>query len=284
MIRLWRHLIKPIVQAVDARSILEIGAEYGTSTQVLMNYLKQVDGHLHCIDPAPMFSAEEYQAEYEGRLTIYQDLSLNVIPSLPKVDVALVDGDHNWYTVFHELKAIEDLHGNDPLQQPVVFAHDIGFPYGRRDLYYDPATIPEEFLQPYAQKGIKPKNATLVDDGGLNVSLHNAVEEGGPRNGVLTGLEDYLAQSALDYRFINLPLYYGLGILVTEQRIAENPTLATELATLEAMLTGEPLIQLTEHLRVVEGIVLQTLQRKLDASEARVQALEEALAQREDAG
>ena len=30
---------------------------------------------------------------------MYKELSLNVLPLLKDYDVALIDGDHNWYTV-----------------------------------------------------------------------------------------------------------------------------------------------------------------------------------------
>lgn len=278
MIRLWRHLIKPVLLAADARTVLEIGAEFGTSTKVLLNYVREVGGHLHCVDPAPEFDAQALQRENAGHVSFHRDLSLNVISELPPFDAAMVDGDHNWYTVFNELQLIEAVHGHDALQQPVVFVHDIGWPYGRRDLYYDPATIPEEYRHPYKRKGMLPNKAELQASGGMNLELCNAVGEGGPRNGVLTAVEDYLAGSALDFRFLNLPLYYGLGILVTEQRLTENTQLAAEIGRLEELLRGEDLIRLAEHLRLVEGVVLQTLNRQLQASRARVEELEEALA------
>ena len=42
---------------------------------------------------------------------------------------------------------------------PVCFLHDVGWPYGRRDLYYAPERIPEEFRQPWAQKGLRLRPA-----------------------------------------------------------------------------------------------------------------------------
>jgi predicted O-methyltransferase YrrM len=142
MIALWDKLIQPLVEAIGGTRILEIGAEYGVSTQALLNYVRKVGGHLHCIDPVPGFDVAEYVAQHGGLLSFYEDTSLNAIPVIPEVDVALVDGDHNWYTVYHELKAIEARHGHDPDKLPLILVHDIGWPYGRRDLYYDPATIP----------------------------------------------------------------------------------------------------------------------------------------------
>ena len=200
MIRLWRKIIRPIITAAEAKNILEIGAEYGTSTKVLLNYVREVDGHLHCIDPVPGFDAQAFQAENKEVLSFYADLSLNVLQDIPPVDVAMVDGDHNWYTVYNELKAIEATHGHDPMRQPLVFAHDIGWPYGRRDLYYDPSTVPAEFVNEYAQQGILPNKDELVEGRGMNLELCNAVKLGGPRNGVFTAIEDFI-EKTMSWKF-----------------------------------------------------------------------------------
>ena len=274
MIKLWGKILKPIVIAADCKNILEIGAEYGTSTKVLLNYVKQVHGHLHCIDPVPGFDATKFQEDNKEVLSFYEDLSLNVLSDIRDIDLAMVDGDHNWYTVYNELKMIEQAHGHDPMRQPLVFAHDIGWPYGRRDLYYDPSTIPEEFRQEYERMGLLPNKEELIADGGMNVELCNAVRLGGERNGVLTGVEDYIKESELQFRFLKLPLYYGLGILITEQRLASNPALQQKIDKLEHALHGERLIELAEHLRVTDNIILQVLNRRLLASEKRVAELE----------
>ncbi len=62
-----------------------------------------------------------------------------------------LDGDHNWYTVFHELRLIEEHCQRNERLFPLVLLHDLGWPYGRRDLYYNPETIPAEYRQPYAR-------------------------------------------------------------------------------------------------------------------------------------
>ena len=281
MIALWGPVIRPIVEAIDGRRILEIGAEHGLSTKALLNFVRSVDGHLHCIDPSPEFDESSLLKDNPDHLSFYKDLSLNVIPQLPEVDVALVDGDHNWYTVFNELRLIEQQHGSDPERMPLVFLHDIGWPYARRDLYYNPATIPEQFRQPYAQRGIGRRKAELLDSGGLNCTLNNALVEGGPRNGVLTGIEDFLQASELDYLFINLPLYFGLGIMVVAERVATNPTLKREMDDLQACMAGRSLIELNERFRLNTLLNHQQLERELLSAQQKIADLESALEARE---
>ena len=270
----------PIIEAADAKVFLEIGAEFGTSTNALLNHVIEQGGHLHCIDPYPAFDADALQRRHAANLTFYRDLSLNVLEGLPRFDVALVDGDHNWYTVYHELKAIEKLHGNDPLQQPLIFAHDIGWPYGRRDLYYAPETIPAEYRQPYARQGMLPNKPGLVAEGGMNRELCNALQEGGARNGVLTGVEDYIADSTLAFHFVKLPLFYGLGILVTKERLQSSERLQDAFAAIALDPGAEELLRLNEHLRCVDGIYLQAVSRQLQSAQERIAELEKQLAGR----
>jgi hypothetical protein len=185
-----------------------------------------------------------------------------------------LDGDHNWYTVYHELRKIEELHEHDAERFPVLFLHDTDWPYGRRDLYYNPETIPAEFRQPYERAGIFPNRSELVPGKGMNVELCNARQSGGPRNGVMTGVEDFLAQSRLEFLKIDLPLYYGLTILVSAARLVREPALAKSLAGLESQEGLRKLVAIGERLRCVENVVLQTLSRRLNSVESRLAAFE----------
>ena len=274
MIKLWRSIMLPMCEAVQAKTILEIGAEYGTSTHALLRYVSKHDGHLHCIDPYPSFEAEAFAAENAAHISYYRKLSLECITDIPPVDVAMVDGDHNWYTVYNELKQLESVHGADPVKQPLIFLHDLGWPYGRRDLYYNPETIPDAFRQPYARQGMLPKKSALVEGGGMNCDLCNATHEGGPRNGVLTGVEDYLEESELEWCFMQLPLYYGLGVMVTRARLAESPLLQAQLDRFELSEGAEQLVRQAEHLRCTDGIMMQAINRKLLDAQARIEQLE----------
>ena len=93
------------------------------------------------------------------------------IRSNKPADVVLLDGDHNWYTVDHELRQIEQSARACALPLPVVACHDVGWPYGRRDLYYDPATVPEGYRQPYRKGGLLPGVIEPQPGKGLNASL-----------------------------------------------------------------------------------------------------------------
>jgi hypothetical protein len=133
-------------------------------------------------------------------------------------DCFLIDGDHNWYTVFNEL----DLIRQRSLLRPggMIFFHDVEWPYGRRDLYYQPQTIPAQYRNDFDRKGVQRGQTALVDSGGGNAHLCNAIREGGPRNGVLTAIEDFLAEYPSEYQFCRIRAQHGLGIL---QSRSSNP-------------------------------------------------------------
>lgn len=258
MIRLWGRLIRPIVDLVHVDNMLEVGAESGKSTKILANYMNSRHGTLHCIDPYPEFELEKFKSEYPD-VVFHHDLSLNVLPRIQPFDVGLLDGDHNWYTVYNELKEIEKRHRECDAPFPLLFLHDTHWPYGRRDMYYNPDNIPAEYRQPYAKKGIQLKQPELLDDKGYNKHLNNAEQLGGERNGVMTGIEDYVRETSLSLKQLNFPIFHGLTILVSHDRLESNTGLneaISHLTTTEGMME---LLALCEHIRCADGVVLQSM-------------------------
>jgi len=208
MHHLAEFVLKPYIRRFQCRRILEIGAQYGENTQELVQ-LASV--HLTVIDPCLDADLCARHA-HSDRVTMIPGLSLDVLPTLSQpFDCILIDGDHNWYTVYNELQTIRErdllVHGG------TIFLHDTWWPYGRRDGYYAPERIPAEFRQPYARKGIVRGQSELSDTQGVNVDFANATHEGGPRNGVLPAVEDFLRDHGHKYQFFNLKLQYGLGVL-----------------------------------------------------------------------
>jgi hypothetical protein len=208
-----RHYIAPLARMSHWKSVCEIGARTGTSTDYFLDL--PLESHT-VVDPC---FDEDLQAKYAGdaRVHVVKSNSLDAlapnggIGSDSKFDCILIDGDHNWYTVFNELRLIHER----ALLRPggYIFLHDVDWPYGRRDLYYQPDTIPAEFRHSFTQKGIVRGQSTLADAGGFNSNYMNALEEGGPKNGVLTAIEDFLAQHPHEYRFFGIRYQWGLGVL-----------------------------------------------------------------------
>src|SRR5208283_2755827 len=143
---------------------------------------------------------------------------------------------------------------------PLIIFHDIGWPYGRRDLYYDPATIPPAFLQPYDCKGLQPGCDGLRESGGINYNICHARQAGGPRNGVLTAIEDFHKEAAETLDWIVIPGFNGLGILFPRQLCQDNRDLADFLRSLELP------VALREHFVRVEDARVRL---QFDLSEAR---------------
>ena len=214
------------------------------------------DTELHVIDPVPEFDPSEHEQQFPGRYIFHRDLSRDVLDTLPAVDVALIDGDHNWYTVDLELRMLAEAARKAGAPLPVLVLHDVLWPYGRRDLYYDPTNIPDEFRQPYEQRGMRPGAPNLLPRGGVNVMHYNAVTEGGPRNGVMTALDDFLAAFDRPVRTLVLPVYFGLAIVVEQARIDREPEIGRVLDMLESEQGKDALLQLAEATRL-QAILFQ---------------------------
>jgi len=205
MFPLWEVAIAPVLAAGQSRRVVEIGAERGDTTTLILDLLGP-DAELHIIDPVPAFDPSEHEKAFAGRYHFHRQISHDVLPGLPPMDAALVDGDHNWFTVYHELKMLSEVSRSAGQPLPLIFVHDVGWPYGRRDLYYNPEQVPEEFRQPWARGGMRPGLATLQKQGGVNPTMCNAKVEGGPRNGVMTAVDDFIAEHDRPVRLVVIPI------------------------------------------------------------------------------
>jgi hypothetical protein len=244
MVKFWEVAVQPILEATKSNVIAEVGVARGIQTKRILQYCVENNKCLHAVDPKPQFDVDEFKKVYGDAFIFHKGYSLDVLQELPKLDAALMDGDHNWYTVYHELLLIEKPHIDDPVSFPILFFHDIAWPYGRRDLYYDPATVPEEFRQHYDKQGLYMGEKGFAQDNGLNSMFCNAIEEGGERNGVLTGIEDFIKQSKIEFELINIPYNFGLGIIIAKDRIRNEPRLQQAL---DHLTSAEGMRELLEH-------------------------------------
>lgn len=213
----FSDIILDALAVAGAKEIVEIGAEYGGMSTLLADHAAAQGGRLTSVDPAPKAAFLEWVAENPHVRHIAKP-SLAMFDDVADVDAWLVDGDHNWFTVYHELKQIDARCQKDgkPL---LVFLHDIAWPAARRDMYYAPDQIPEEFRHPHDfDGGVFPDFQGLVPNRGFRGmgQFALALHEGGPRNGVLTAVEDFIEDAhgeGRSFGFCEIPAVFGLGVL-----------------------------------------------------------------------
>jgi len=253
----FSDLILEALRLADAQNIVEIGAEYGGMSALLAEHCRARGGRFTSVDPAP-------KREFLDWLAINPDIrhlartSLDAFGELEAADAWVVDGDHNWYTVYNELRQIEAI--NRRAGKPIlVFLHDVGWPCGRRDAYYAPEQIPAEHRHPHSyDAGATLDRAALVEGRGFRGmgQFAFATHTGGARNGVMTAIDDFLAEqlaAGREFGFSEIPAVFGLGVLF-DMNAAWSPPLAElvlpyhQNKLLRALETN----RLQNYLRVIE--------------------------------
>ncbi len=253
----FSDLILGTLELADARHIVEIGAEFGGTSQLLAQFMHTLEGRLTSIDPAPQPEFVAWAAQ-SPVVTHLAAPSLEVMEHISAVDAWIIDGDHNYYTVYNELQAADRVSTRDgkPL---LAFLHDVSWPTARRDMYYAPERIPPAFRHPYEYgAGAMLDRVDLVPGqgfrGGTNWAMAN--RSGGPRNGVLTAVEDFIAATAMRGRtlaFAHIPAVFGLGILF-DADAAWSPAVATLVAPFHdnRLLATMEQNRLRNYLKVIE--------------------------------
>ena len=174
---LWKHH-----KTHDKIKVLEIGVYHADNTRKLLETYPKMQ--LTSIDPAGHENISQLLEEYPTRFNYVQYYSIPFLENNEnEFDVVLIDGDHNRYTVYNELRLIFERFEKFPL----IILHDTNHPWGRQDYSYQPSTIPMGEL-------------------------------GGIRQGVLTGVEDFIHDFTDEemLRYFRLTLYQmgpGLGVL-----------------------------------------------------------------------
>jgi cephalosporin hydroxylase len=252
----WQPVLEPLLNALQPAHVVEIGCDAGRTSRHLVRWCRIHGARLDLIDPAPSCDLAELAARAPGLAHVHLGLSLKVLGDLPAPDIVLIDGDHNWFTVYNEILTLWQLAARDGRDPPVLVCHDIAWPYARRDLYYDITTIPPEGQHPARRGGLTPGNAGLSADG-LNAPLVHAEQEGGDKNGVRTAIEAALATRPDLMRVVWMPVMFGLAVIVPRARLAASSSLGAMLDSLELSRPWRTLAALTEHQRLIGAIALQ---------------------------
>jgi hypothetical protein len=209
--------IFPALDIADADAIVEIGAEHGGMSKLLVDRARRRGrGGINSIDPCPAPAFARWAATV-AELRHVPRPSVHAIEAMGGVDAWLIDGDHNWYTVHRELELVHAVCTRDA-RPMLALLHDVSWPCARRDMYYAPKDIPEAYRQPYAyEAGCVLDETELQPFAGLyGTGFAWAERAGGPRNGVLTAVEDFLSErleAGEDLGFARIPAILGLGVV-----------------------------------------------------------------------
>jgi hypothetical protein len=208
----FSEMILSCLEIAGAADVVMVGPERGSLTRKLLGHAIHWGGRLAVVDPSPSPETEKF-LRLNRCVSLHKEPSLSVLPAL-KADAVLLDGDRNYYTVLHESELIWEQTQASP-RRLLIFYHDVCWPWARRDRYSDPARIPQEFRHPHTwDLGVVPDHPGVVTGGLRGMGRWAcALEEGGPRNGVLTAIEDFVAGKEDRLSWACIPAVFGLGVL-----------------------------------------------------------------------
>src|SRR5215218_3789655 len=155
------ELLLPCLDLAGARSVVEVGAYAGDLTRLLADWAAPRGARVAAIDPAPQPELTALAAARPA-IELVQGTSLVALQAIELPDALIIDGDHNYFTVAEELRIVGDrADGGVP---PLLLFHDVCWPHGRRDDYFDVEQIPERSRHPVAGDagGIAPGEPGLV--------------------------------------------------------------------------------------------------------------------------
>ena len=142
-------------------------------------------------------------------LELIRETSHETLASRPLPDVVIIDGDHNYYTLSEELRIIDERTAGAPAADDVP--RRLVAPRSTRHLLrarpHPGGASPADRLPRRRSTPRSPASPRY----GLEYEWA-AAREGGPRNGVLTALEDFV-DGRDDLRLAVVPAFFGFGVL-----------------------------------------------------------------------
>jgi hypothetical protein len=263
----WDSVIRPLLVALAARVVVEVGVARGETTRKLLEWGAAHGCVTHGIDPTarPRLQLAELEAQYGDAFQFHQATSRDALPRIRDADVVLIDGDHNWYSVHSELEILATVAVSEQRPLPLTLLHDVDWPYGRRDMYFDPEAIPDEYRQEWAKGGLLIGVQELNPDRGHGLALKHAVTEGNPRNGIRTAVEDFLSETDLRINWCSVPGFFGMGILADEALLERSPAVRAQIDELQSPAFLQEQCRRIEENRIGMLIELDTMRRELAA-------------------
>jgi hypothetical protein len=208
----YADLLERLATVPACPDVVEIGSETGHMSVALARTAFARGGNLFVVEPFPSARLHAL-ADQSSNVKVIEGFSPAALEEIPAAGLYVIDGDHNYVTARAEVEAV---FGDGAKDDVIAVMHDIGWPSGRRDQYYAPATLPAGSVWPHSfTRGAVLDRTDLADEGqGFRGegAFAFALHEGGPRNGVRTAIEDVLAERP-DLELLVTPLVFGLGVI-----------------------------------------------------------------------
>jgi hypothetical protein len=263
-------------------TLCEIGVEDGLLFDLLADSPDLVLREIQYfgIDPS---IADAVRKKLEARgAQIVAEPSRAGISAIPACDLYLIDGDHNYPTVYSDLELISS-HSGQESRSPLVILHDVCWPTDRRDAFYIPSYLDPNEMRPYStDKGVRPDSDALVDSGAFmaNSGYAWAIEYGGKHNGVLTAVEDFIDAQKGIWHYLIIPGCFGLGILYRPDSLNETQSRCIEdIARSVEVFSG--LVESLEYNRLDLFCRIQSKEQQIQTKDQEVQAKEQQLQAKE---
>ncbi|ABV37610.1 hypothetical protein Ssed_3006 [Shewanella sediminis HAW-EB3] len=201
----------PIIKSIMPTRISEIGADRGFTSKQLQDVVSDLGAELDIIDPALNQSDE---VELPEHTSLFAEKSFDYFNRKRKAEICFLDGDHNYAVVKKELELLNQ----EQIGCKVIFAHDVGWPCGYRDMHYGDE-YQDSKLNIVERAKLFPTTSN-VSKVGYSMDYHIAEQEGGEQNGVLSAFEEFLAEND-DWEYFSIPSVWGLGIMFKPDMLSQ---------------------------------------------------------------
>ena len=214
---IWTGIIKPIIEALNPRIIIELGIYNDKNTRNIIEYCFNNNSKLISIDPFPDSFTVELEYKYGKYFTLIRDSSLNVLQTIQNIDVILINVDKNWDLISQILMIIQE---NAKDHFPLIIFNHLKGPNTKIDPNNNAYDIQPKFT------GKNEDKIALNND---NLTNKYIISNSNGKNGFSHAVKDFLNNSDFELNFFNIYGFNELAIIYDQKSYSENAEFSTTI-------------------------------------------------------